>query len=211
MVGPGCGDPVRHEAAPVLLCSQPQRRSSCSWHSPSAPGPSAIAPTSRPPTWRSPTLKPGPEDVVRAYVDAYNHRDFAARAELYPFLTVPSWYEQRRAIGTMDDLEIISSAKDVTYGPNSPYWMVVVHLRFTGLQGSDLNLGNGPTGWAYWLERGPDGAWRIADHGNGRSHDNSTYFKGGECSLQRAHLSRRSPTDMQIVEVAVAMCMSSLG
>ena len=114
-----------------------------------------------------PDAQASPDDVVRAYVDAYNHRDFAGRAELYPLQTVPSWYEKRRAIGTMNDLQIISSTKDVTYGPNSPYWMVVVHLRFTGLQGSDLNLEDGPTGWAYWLERGPDGAWRIADHGNG--------------------------------------------
>ena len=106
-----------------------------------------------------------PEEVVRAYVEAYNHRDLDTMTAIYPSQGSPGRF---RAMGTMQDLTIVSSHADTTYGPSRRLWAVQVQLTFTGLQGSDLAYDPGPNGWTYYLDRsGPDRAWRIVDHGNG--------------------------------------------
>lgn len=109
-----------------------------------------------------------PDEVVRTFFDAYNHRDFSTVAELYPAQPVAGFIPRHRVLGTMNDLQIISSARDTTYGADSPYWAVRMRLSVSGLNGTDLSYVDGPTGWTYYLERtGHDHAWRIADHGNG--------------------------------------------
>lgn len=112
-----------------------------------------------------PSAGASPDQVVLAYVEAYNHRDFDAMAAIYPAAGRPDRY---RAMGTMRDLTISSSGPDSTGPSDRARWAVRVQLRFTGLRGSDLAYDEGPNGWAYHLEPiGPDRAWRIVDQGNG--------------------------------------------
>lgn len=109
-----------------------------------------------------------PVAVVRSYVSAYNHRDFATMNALYPNMRRFHESYRYRALGTMNDLQITDSRHDVSYGKHSPYWMVGVEVNFTGLRWSDLADQPGHTGWDYNLQRiGPDHAWRIVDQGVG--------------------------------------------
>ncbi len=113
-----------------------------------------------------PSSRAAPDEVVRAYVEAYNHRDFRTVAELYPSRPIDGFLPRHRGLGTMNDLRISTSGPDTTYGPDSAYWAVGIRIRFSGLAGSDLSYDDGPTGWTYYLQQtGPDHAWRIADHG----------------------------------------------
>jgi hypothetical protein len=115
-----------------------------------------------------PAAVAAPDDVVLAYVSAYNHRDFDTMATLYPTRPRRTWIERHRAIGTMRDFKIITSKQDTSHGPHSPYWAIEVKFRYTGLTGADIAYEPGPTGWTYYLQRrGPGDPWRIVDHGAG--------------------------------------------
>ena len=112
-----------------------------------------------------------PEDVVRTYVEAYNHRDFATMAAAYP--NGQAAFSRFRAMGTMRHLQIVES-RVATEGdlagtfPQSgySYYRAQVTLVYTGLTGSDLAYQNGPNGWDYWLERSAaDKSWTITDQG----------------------------------------------
>jgi hypothetical protein len=111
------------------------------------------------------------DQVVLAYVDAYDARDFSTLRAIYPS-QVPSRFG---VLGTFRDLEIIeshaSSALDLAGRERHrgrQYWTVRVTLTITDLGGSDLAYSEGPNGWNYWLERSDaQHRWRIVDHGNG--------------------------------------------
>jgi hypothetical protein len=110
----------------------------------------------------------GPDDIIRAYVNAYNHRDFDTMNALYPSLRRFHQEYRYRAIGTMSDAKIVGSHHDITHGTHSPYWAVDVTLSYTHMHGVDIGYPPGPNGWTYYLQRiGPDHAWRIVDHGVG--------------------------------------------
>lgn len=120
-----------------------------------------------------PTAAASPEEVVRSYVEAYNHRDFATMAAIYP--SGQAAFSRYRAIGTMQDLQITHSrvATEADLSGTSPkvghrYYRVQVTVDYSGLTGSDLAYEEGPNGWTYWLERRTDSKpWRITDQGNG--------------------------------------------
>ena len=117
-----------------------------------------------------PIASASPEDVVRAYTDAYDCRDFATMRAIYP--SGQSAYSRFRAMGTMRDLQITRSrtVDDDPRGTTRPghsYVLVSVTLDLTGLTGSDLAYDEGPNGWTYELERSTSAeAWTIVDHGN---------------------------------------------
>lgn len=112
-----------------------------------------------------------PEDVVRAYVEAYNDRDFATMTTIYP--NGQSALSRFRAMGTMHHLRIVDShvATDNDLSGTFPkaghsYYRVEVRFDYAGLTGSDLAYENGPSGSIYWLERGStDEPWTITDQG----------------------------------------------
>ncbi|MGI3784875.1 MAG: hypothetical protein ACRYG2_29295 [Janthinobacterium lividum] len=117
----------------------------------------------------APTTASSPEDVVRAYVDAYDHRDFTTMAAIYPSQS----FDRHRAIGTMSDLTITDgqAMTGTEHGysakPGVSYYQVRVTVRLSGLTGSDLAYSPGPNGWAYDLERTSSAEpWHISDHGN---------------------------------------------
>lgn len=120
-----------------------------------------------------PTAAASPEEVVRSYVEAYDHRDFATMKAIYP--SQQSAYSRFRSMGTMQNLRITESrvATENDLAGTSPeaghsYYRVGVTLDYTGLAGSDLAYDDGPTGWTYWLERSTSSdPWTITDHGNG--------------------------------------------
>ncbi|MBO0810552.1 MAG: hypothetical protein J2P23_00740 [Microlunatus sp.] len=115
-----------------------------------------------------PASAASPDDVVRAYTSAYNHRDFDAMDTLYPSQRDFHQAYRHRAIGTMSDLKITGSKHDTTYGEHSHYWAVDVTLNYTDMQGVDIGYPPGPNAWTYYLQRlGPNRAWRIVDHGVG--------------------------------------------
>lgn len=115
-----------------------------------------------------PPSNASPVTVVRSYVSAYNHRDFATMTALYPSMRRFHQSYRHRALGTMKDLKITGSHHDNTYGKHSPYWTVDVEVNFTGLRWSDISYQPGRNGWTYDLQRiGPDNAWRIVDQGVG--------------------------------------------
>jgi len=88
-----------------------------------------------------PTAAASPDDVVRSYVEAYDHRDLDTMRVIYP--SGQSAFSRYRAMGTMGDLRITR-------------------------RGSDLAYDEGPNGWTYWLERSTtSGPWTITDQGNG--------------------------------------------
>lgn len=100
-----------------------------------------------------------PDQVVSAYVDAYNHRDFTTMTAIYPARA--GAYSRVRAMGRMQDLRIVLSR------PAADGWVVEVRVDFTGLTGSDLAYAPGPNGWHYWLKRpDADHRWTIIDQGN---------------------------------------------
>ncbi len=120
-----------------------------------------------------PTAAASPEEVVRSYVEAYDHRDFATMGAIYP--SEQSGFSRWRAMGTMRDLQIIGSriaTEDDLSGmfpkAGHSYYRVEVTVDYTGLTGSDFAYDDGPNGWTYWLERGDASQpWIIFDHGNG--------------------------------------------
>lgn len=118
-----------------------------------------------------PTAAMSPEDVVLIYVDAYDHRDFATMATVYP--SGQGAYSRFRAMGTMQDPEVTHSQ---TLNPSDMagmfpeaghhYRRVEVSFRWTGLTGSDLAYEDGQSGSIYWLERSSDSEpWTIRDEG----------------------------------------------
>ncbi|GAB3914356.1 hypothetical protein GCM10011575_45270 [Microlunatus endophyticus] len=115
-----------------------------------------------------PAPSASPDDVVRAYVAAYNHRDFDTMNALYPSQRRFHNANRHRALGTMSHLKIIDSHHDTTYGQHSRYWAVDVALDYTHIRGADIGYQPGTNGWTYELQQvGPDHAWRIVDHGVG--------------------------------------------
>lgn len=118
-----------------------------------------------------PTAAASPDDVVRAYVEAYNHRDFVTMTALYP--NGQAAFSRFRAMGTMRHLQITRSrvATDIDLAgtfpePSHSYYRVGISFDYTGLTGSDIAYQDGPNGWDYWLERsGADNPWTITDHG----------------------------------------------
>ena len=119
-----------------------------------------------------PTASMSPEDVVLTYVDAYDHRDFATMATIYP--SRQGAYSRFRAMGTMHDLAITQSrvATDSDLAGTFPraghrYYRVEATYTYTGLAGSDLAHDDGPAGTTYWLERSSDSEpWTIVDDGS---------------------------------------------
>lgn len=115
-----------------------------------------------------PSSTASPDDVVRAYTDGYNHRDFDTMNALYPNQRSFHQAYRHRAIGTMSNLKITGSQHDRTYGKHSRYWAVYVTLNYTHMQGADIGYPPGPNAWTYYLQQiGPHHAWRIIDHGVG--------------------------------------------
>ncbi|GAA3560501.1 hypothetical protein GCM10022197_15020 [Microlunatus spumicola] len=120
-----------------------------------------------------PTAAASPEEVVRTYTEAYDHRDFATMAAIYP--SDRSAFSRFRAMGTMRDLQITQSrvASESDLSGTFPkaghsYYRVEVTLDYTGLTGSDFSFDDGPNGWTYWLERSTaSDPWTITDQGNG--------------------------------------------
>ena len=120
-----------------------------------------------------PTAAASPDDVVRSYVEAYDHRDLDTMRVIYP--SGQSAFSRYRAMGTMGDLRITQSraATEADVSGTSPkvgdsYYRVEVTLDYGGLTGSDLAYDEGPNGWTYWLERSTtSGPWTITDQGNG--------------------------------------------
>ncbi|RYZ28688.1 MAG: hypothetical protein EOP01_06265 [Propionibacteriaceae bacterium] len=119
-----------------------------------------------------PTAAASPDEVVRAYVEAYNARDFSTMGAIYP--SGQPAYSRLHAMGTMKDVRIVRSrpatADDLagmSLEPGRDHFLVEVRLTYVGLTGSDLAYRPGPNGWTYWLERADTGAWTIIDHGNG--------------------------------------------
>ena len=118
-----------------------------------------------------PKAATSPEDVVLAYVDAYDHRDFATMATIYP--SGQGAYSRFRAMGTMRHPEVTQSRAVGTSEMEGmfperghSYYRVEVRYDFTGLTGSDLALDDGPGGSIYWLERSADSEpWTIRDEG----------------------------------------------
>jgi hypothetical protein len=119
----------------------------------------------------APTAAASPEEVVRAYVEAYNHRDFATMTTIYP--NGQAAFSRLRAMGTMHHLQILTSrvATDNDLAGTFPkaghsYYRVEVRFDYAGLTGSDLTYENGPSGTTYWLERSStDELWTITDQG----------------------------------------------
>ena len=119
----------------------------------------------------APAAAASPDEVVRAYVEAYNHRDFATMATIYP--SGQGAYSRYRAMGTMRNSEITRSqtlnASDMAgMFPKAGYHYrrVEVSYRWTGLTGSDLAYEAGSHGSIYWLERSSDSEpWTISDEG----------------------------------------------
>jgi len=119
----------------------------------------------------APTAAASPEDVVRAYVEAYNHRDFATMTTIYPSGQLA--FSRFRAMGTMHHLQIVESrvAADNDLAGTFPkaghsYYRVEVRFDYVGLTGSDLAYENGPSVSTYWLERSStDELWTITDQG----------------------------------------------
>lgn len=117
----------------------------------------------------APDAGASPEDVVRTYVEAYNHRDSSTMRQIYP----SQRYARSEVLGTMHDLVVVdsrplTSAEDGNpSAPGRSYHRVGVTLRLSGLEGSDLAYQNGPNGWAYLLERDRSTEpWQIVGHGN---------------------------------------------
>ncbi len=119
----------------------------------------------------APTAAASPEDVVRAYVEAYNDRDFATMTAIYS--SGQAAFSRFRAMGTMHHLQVITSrvATDDDLAGTFPkaghsYYRVEVRFDYTGLTGSDLTAQDGPSGSTYWLERSSiDEPWTITDQG----------------------------------------------
>ena len=120
-----------------------------------------------------PPAQASPDEVVLAYVEAYNHRDFNTMKTIYP--SGQSAFSRFRAMGTIRDVRVTEShpatAADLSGTfpePGNSYYRVQLALTYTGLTGSDLGYQPGPNGWTYRLER-PDAThpWTITDHGNG--------------------------------------------
>ena len=119
----------------------------------------------------APAAAASPEDVVRAYVEAYNDRDFATMTTIYP--NGQAAFSRFRAMGTMHHLQVVGSrvATDSDLAGTFPkaghsYHRVEVRFDYAGLAGSDLAYKNGPSGSTYWLERGStDESWTITDQG----------------------------------------------
>jgi hypothetical protein len=119
-----------------------------------------------------PSAAASPDDVVRSYVEAYNHRDFDTTKAIYP--SGQSAFSRYRAMGTMRDLRIIQSRATPeadlsgTSKAGYSYDRVEVTVDYSGLTGSGLAYDDGPNGWTYWLERSTASEpWTITDHGNG--------------------------------------------
>lgn len=119
-----------------------------------------------------PTTAASPDEVVGAYVEAYDARDFTTMGAIYP--SGQPAYSRVQAMGRMEDVRIVRSRPatgddlaGMSPEPGRDYFMVEVRLTYTGLTGSDLAYRPGPNGWTYWLERADSGAWTIIGHGNG--------------------------------------------
>jgi len=118
-----------------------------------------------------PAATTSPEDVVRAYTEAYDRRDFATMTTIYP--SKQGAFSRFRAMGTMHDLAITQSreALESDLAGTFPkaghsYYRVEATYRYTGLTGSEVNREDGPGGTTYWLERSSDAEpWTIVDDG----------------------------------------------
>lgn len=121
----------------------------------------------------APPAQASPDQVVLAYVDAYNHRDFRTMKTIYP--SEQGAFSRFGVLGTMRDVRIVQSraaTEDDLSGtspePGHSYYRVQVALTYAGLAGSDLAYQPGPNGWTYRLERSDATLpWVITDHGNG--------------------------------------------
>ncbi|SEQ41475.1 Enamine deaminase RidA, house cleaning of reactive enamine intermediates, YjgF/YER057c/UK114 family [Microlunatus flavus] len=148
-----------------------------------------------------PTAALSPEDVVRAYVEAYDHRDFTTTSAIYP--NGQAAFSRFRAMGTIRHLTIVESrvATSADLAGTFPeaghsYYRVQVSFDYTGLTGSDLAVDDGPSGSTYWLERSSaDRPWTIADEG----------FKVG---LLRSSVRRRE-SDMPRQPISTPLAPSS--
>ena len=119
----------------------------------------------------APTPTTSPEDVVRAYTEAYDRRDFATMTTIYP--SKQGAFSRFRPMGTMHNLAITQSrvATDSDLAgtfpePGHRYHRVEATYTYSGLVGSDLAHEDGPAGTTYWLERSSDAEpWTITDDG----------------------------------------------
>lgn len=118
-----------------------------------------------------PSASAGPDAVVRTYVDAFNRRDAATMAAIYPG---GDQFHRFRAMGTMRDLQITSSAPmSKSYRRGSPAerhrdaYAVQISTDYRGFD-PDLAYEPGRNGWIYFLVRDADyQPWQIVSQGTG--------------------------------------------
>lgn len=93
-----------------------------------------------------------PEQVVRAYIEAVNARDFDT-ADAIDARTESHWGRFSRPMQT----HAVRKVKSLHEGR-------AVHVVFTAdFDGGDGTVEDGP--WGYYLQRGSDGRWHITDAG----------------------------------------------
>ena len=110
-----------------------------------------------------PAAAAAPDQVVRAYIAAYDHHDFTTMQTLYPNGPRPDWWDRHQRMGRMWDVQVTPGVSDASYGGSSSDIDVWVDFRYVG---SSPQIGY--PGPGYRLERqGPDHAWRIVDQGQG--------------------------------------------
>lgn len=103
-----------------------------------------------------PGVNAKPVEVVRAYVDAINARDFDTANAIDARGSDLGRFSRP---GRIEDLHVISVDRE---GRNREQ----VHVLFKAdMSGMGPSMENGSQEWGYYLERGDDGRWRIVDAG----------------------------------------------
>ena len=110
------------------------------------------------------------EQVSLAYMDAFNHRDTATMAALFPSRGTVSRF---RAIGHYTHVQVTAghpmSASERAGGVGDDHreaYLVAVRLDYTGFNDTEMSYRTGPNGWNYYLVRDdPRERWTIADQG----------------------------------------------
>ena len=117
-----------------------------------------------------PPVNASPEQIALTYMDAFNHRDRATMAELFPSR---GGVNRFRAIGHYSNIQLVSghpmSDSERTGGVGASHrdaYIVAVQLTYTGFDPGDVGYTPGPNGWNYYLVRDrPGDRWTIGDQG----------------------------------------------